>query len=311
VLVLVAASDAAVRAAVAAAVRGAGYAVLEAADGAAAWRAFAARRPPLLVVDLGLAPGGGADAADAWSLCARVAAERPAEPVDDDAGRDAGHDAGRDAGHDAGRDAGHDARDGGHDAGHDAGADEAPDPFVLVTVPRDGAADLQRALDAGADDYFTTPPSPRNVAARLSIAERRMRQAAARRRTERALRRARWLAGIGETSIALQHEINNPLAALLGHAALLEEGLVAPGEEGEALQVVVEQAHRIASVMKRLAALRDPRSVEYFGGARMIDLSRAGAGPAAPAEQSGGAGDGARGRAGGRGGGRAGDGAGD
>jgi hypothetical protein len=43
--------------------------------------------------------------------------------------------------------------------------------------------------------------------------------------------------------------------------------------------VVVEQAHRIASVMKRLAALRDPRSVAYLGGARMIDLSR----PAAPA----------------------------
>jgi nitrogen-specific signal transduction histidine kinase len=150
---------------------------------------------------------------------------------------------------------------------------------VIVAVPREGSADLQRALDAGADDYLTTPPSVRNVAARLSIAERRMRQAVARRRAERGLQRARWLAGIGETSIALQHEINNPLAALLGHAALLEEGLVAPDEEAEALQVVVEQAHRIASVMKRLAALRDPRSVAYLGGARMIDLSR----PAAPA----------------------------
>jgi hypothetical protein len=57
---------------------------------------------------------------------------------------------------------------------------------------------------------------------------------------------------------------------------------VAPGEEGEVLQVVVEQAHRIASVMKRLAALRDPRSVAYLGGARMIDLSRVAARPAEP-----------------------------
>jgi DNA-binding response OmpR family regulator len=160
---------------------------------------------------------------DAWALCARARRAGPPRP-----GRRRRRRA-----------------DGRARAG-EAG-DDAPDPFVLVTVPRDGAADLQRALDAGADDYFTTPPSGRNVSARLSIAERRMRQAVARRRAERGLRRARWLAGIGETSIALQHEINNPLAALLGHAALLDEGLVAPEEEADALQVVVEQAQRIAT----------------------------------------------------------------
>ena len=252
-LVLVAASNAELRVAVAAAVGVAGHATVVAADGAEAWETFLAHRPPLLLIDVGLAPGHGADAADAWTLCARVAAERAEHFADDGDGEPSV-----------------------------VPGDDAPDPFVLVTVPRDGAADLQRALDAGADDYLTTPPMPGNVAARLSIAERRMRQAVERRRTERALRRARWLAGIGETSIALQHEINNPLAALLGHAALLEEGLVAPGEEGEVLQVVVEQAHRIASVMKRLAALRDPRSVSYLGGARMIDLSRVAARPAEP-----------------------------
>jgi hypothetical protein len=37
--------------------------------------------------------------------------------------------------------------------------------------------------------------------------------------------------------------------------------------------------------MKRLAALREPRSVEYFGGARMLDLSRAGV-PARAAEEA-------------------------
>ena len=260
-LVLVAASEADLRAAVADAVRAAGHTVIDAPDGAAAWEAFCEHQPPLLVVDVGLTPGVGDGAGDAWALCARVAAERPADHADEGERADEAH-------------------------APAAEGDDMPDPFVLVTVPRDGAADLQRALDAGADDYVTTPPSARNVAARLSIVERRMRQAVARRRTERALWRARWLAGIGETSIALQHEINNPLAALIGHAALLEEGLVAPGEEGEALHVVVEQAHRIASVMRRLAALRDPRSVEYLGGARMLDLSRAGApapDPAAPA----------------------------
>ena len=50
--------------------------------------------------------------------------------------------------------------------------------------------------------------------------------------------------------------------------------------------MIVEQAHRIASVVKRLSVLRDPQSVEYVEGAWMLDLSRAvdaaSADPAAP-----------------------------
>jgi DNA-binding response OmpR family regulator len=264
VLVLVATSDAALRALLADAVRAAGHDVVPAGDGASAWAAYVAHRPPLLIVDIMLAAGAGADAGDALGLCARVAAERPADPAE---GVDPTDPA--------------DAAQAPWAGSVDVEPDDAPDPFMIVAVPGDGAGELQRALDAGADDYLVTPPAARTVAARLSIAERRMRQAVARRRAERGLRRARWLAGIGETSIALQHEINNPLAALLGHAALLEEGLVAPEEEAETLQVVVEQAHRIANVVKRLAALRDPRSVAYLGGARMIDLSRAGLPPEA------------------------------
>jgi DNA-binding response OmpR family regulator len=164
-----------------------------------------------------------------------------------------------------------------HDASH---------AFVLVVTPRDGNAELPAVLDAGADDYLTEPADDEHFGARLTIAERRIALETARRRAEEALARARYFAGIGETTVALQHEINNPLAALLGHAGLIEQGLIEPGEERELLAVIVEQAHRIASVVKRLSALRDPRSVEYVEGAWMLDLSRAvdaaSADPAAP-----------------------------
>jgi DNA-binding response OmpR family regulator len=147
--------------------------------------------------------------------------------------------------------------------------------FVLVVTPRDGNADLPAVLDAGADDYLSKPADDEHLAARLTIAERRIGLETARRRAEEALARARYFAGIGETTVALQHEINNPLAALLGHAALIEQDLIEPGEERELLAVVVEQAHRIAGVVKRLSALRHPESVEYVEGAWMLDLSRA------------------------------------
>jgi nitrogen-specific signal transduction histidine kinase len=78
---------------------------------------------------------------------------------------------------------------------------------------------------------------------------------------------------IGETSIALQHEINNPLSALLGHAELMMLEANDTGADTDSLRVILEQARRIAEVVKRLGRLRDPRTVEYAPGARMLDLS--------------------------------------
>ena len=149
------------------------------------------------------------------------------------------------------------------------GGDE---PFILMVTARDRAEDLTAVLDAGADDYMSKPVTPDNLTARLRIAERRIEVSAARRRAEEELRKARYLAGIGEMSLALQHEINNPLAALLSHSSLLETGLIDEAEKEEALLTIVAQAKRIGEVNKRLRKLDNPKSVEYLGQTRMIDI---------------------------------------
>jgi DNA-binding response OmpR family regulator len=146
--------------------------------------------------------------------------------------------------------------------------------FVLVVTARDSRDDLTDVLDAGADDYVSKPSTPENLRARLAIAARRIAQEEARRTAEAELARARWLAGIGETTIALEHEINNPLSALLGHAELLLMDHDLTADQREQLQIVREQAARIADVVRRLAKLKNPTSVEYLSGARMIDLSK-------------------------------------
>lgn len=147
------------------------------------------------------------------------------------------------------------------------------EPFLLVVTGRKTREDLLKALDAGADDYLAKPVTPDEFAARLRIVERRIQITSARRAAELELRRARYLAGIGETSLALQHEINNPLAAMLSHAALLEAGMVEDSEKEEALQTIVQQARRIGEVVKRLRQIEQPRSVEYLGSARMLDIN--------------------------------------
>ena len=148
--------------------------------------------------------------------------------------------------------------------------------FVLMITARDTDTDLAMVLDVGVDDYLSKPLSADALRARLAIAERRIALEAQRRGAEAELARARWLAGIGETTIAVEHEINNPLAALLGSISLLEMSSALDKldvEDRESVDVITKQARRIADVVKRLSKLKNPRSVEYLRGSKMIDLS--------------------------------------
>ncbi len=157
---------------------------------------------------------------------------------------------------------------------HPSGAET----FILVVTAASGIRNLDAVLDAGADDYLSKPVTPEDLTARLRIAEKRIAAASARREAEEALRKARYLAGVGELSLALQHEINNPLAALLTNSALITSGMLSADEAKAGLAAVDAQARRIADVVKRLNTISDPSSVEYAQGLRMVDL---GAGPAA------------------------------
>lgn len=147
------------------------------------------------------------------------------------------------------------------------------DTFILVVTGRNMADDVAEALASGADDYVGKPVTPAFLRARLTIAERRIAQNLARRRAEDALARAQWLAGIGQTSLAVQHEVNNPLTTLLAEAELLAGDCDLNEAQRVQVRTVAEQARRIALVVRQLARLDDPRTIEYIRGARMLDLS--------------------------------------
>jgi DNA-binding response OmpR family regulator len=150
--------------------------------------------------------------------------------------------------------------------------DEKREVFVLFLIGRDNVETLERALDAGGDEFILKPLTPEALRARLIIARRRIAQDAARRTAEEELSRTRWLAGISDAALALQHEINNPLSALLGHAELMQMELEDRGQRNEMLDVIHEQALRIVDVVRRLRRLRNPESVDHVSRSRMINL---------------------------------------
>jgi DNA-binding response OmpR family regulator len=150
--------------------------------------------------------------------------------------------------------------------------DEKREVFVLFLVGRDNTERLGSVLEAGGDEFILKPMTPALLRARLVVARRRMAQDAARRTAEDELSKTRWLAGIGDATLALQHEINNPLSALLGHAELMKMELEDRGQRNEMLDVIHEQALRIVDVVRRLRRLKNPESVDHVGRSRMINL---------------------------------------
>ena len=82
------------------------------------------------------------------------------------------------------------------------------------------------------------------------------------------------LSAIVETAVAVNHEVNNPLTAILGNVQLLllkrndlDEDLRAK------LKTIEASALKIKDVTQRLMRISSPRSVEYTEGTKMLDLS--------------------------------------
>jgi DNA-binding response OmpR family regulator len=150
-----------------------------------------------------------------------------------------------------------------------------PSPPAVVLVTGHGNESLAAAaLRRGADDYLAKDSALTELLPQILERVRRTRELRkALTEAEHDLVRAERLAAVGEMTVTLHHEINNPLMAAFADVELL---LSQPGPEQvrQGLEDVRQALRRIRDIVQRIGSLRDTRSKDYLRGIRMLDLAR-------------------------------------
>lgn len=167
-------------------------------------------------------------------------------------------------------------------------ADTVLIPVVAVTALQ-APEDKIRAIELGADDFITKPYNKVELLTRIrsllrikQLQDELKAQAAELARANTELReaqselvRSERLAAIGQVGIAVKHEINNPLTAILGEAQLLlMQHSDLPDEVAARIRVIEEMSLRISEIVRKLHEVPNDRTTDYLKGIKMIDLRR-------------------------------------
>jgi signal transduction histidine kinase len=123
--------------------------------------------------------------------------------------------------------------------------------MVLSPAPHDpGLREAMNALGVLGIDRTVADESPDELAATLTRAFSADAEVAS------ALRQARRIFAAGQATLSLQHGINNPLAALMAEAQLLQLEELQP-EHRESVDRIVELCRRVVVLVRRLDVLAE------------------------------------------------------
>jgi DNA-binding response OmpR family regulator len=140
---------------------------------------------------------------------------------------------------------------------------------VLMVTGRDAPAERIEGFQVGAADYLTKPFHPPELRARVLV-HLRIRQ------LQREVAEDARLATLLATISSVNHEINNPLTAVMGNAELLVRDLQRKGDEGNVRRAerIVESVERIGSVIHKLRGARAVAEKSYLGPTTILDLEK-------------------------------------
>jgi DNA-binding response OmpR family regulator len=146
-------------------------------------------------------------------------------------------------------------------------------PAVILITAHGNESLAATALRRGADDYLAKDPALAELLPQILERVRRVRELRkALVAAERDLVRAERLSAIGEMTVTLHHEINNPLMAAFADIELLLARPDPDAERRRSLESVLLALRRIRDIVRQIGDLRTVRSKSYASDLRMLEL---------------------------------------
>ena len=80
---------------------------------------------------------------------------------------------------------------------------------------------------------------------------------------------------VGQVAVAIRHEVNNALAAIIAEGQLLEQdGRLTHPEDVRSLDNIIAMARRVNESMEKLATVSHAPVTDYAAGVKMIDITK-------------------------------------
>ena len=80
---------------------------------------------------------------------------------------------------------------------------------------------------------------------------------------------------LAELAGAAAHELNQPLTSIIGYSELLCRQLPAQGSLAQAASIIINQAERMAEIVRRIGKITRYETMSYVGDATILDLEKA------------------------------------
>ena len=142
-----------------------------------------------------------------------------------------------------------------------------PIPVIMLTA-KNTTEDMVRGLNIGASDYITKPVNFDELTARIRTHLRI-------KNLEKEMIRKEKLESILQMSIAIRHEINNPLTGILGVSELLTVDEEMPKSKRiEFAELIQNQSLRIRDTVQKMARITDPVVKGTADVDKMIDIDK-------------------------------------
>ena len=144
-------------------------------------------------------------------------------------------------------------------------------PIILLTSMNDVDSKV-KGLEFGAYDYITKPFDSQELLARVRAALRTKKLYDELKATREKLTEAERLAALGKMAITLNHELNNPLQAIVFAAENMLSDMMEEDSLRDDVETVLANCRRINEVLKQVTNLKRIRSEPYIGRLDMLDL---------------------------------------